>query len=135
MKERSSWLVPCNVKFYDVVAHFRNSDEVIWRQGRRFKPGDVAYLYISAPYSQILYKCEVIEAGIPRDSVPEEQRYAIRPGSKAVPLMRLKRVETFNEGSITLQDIVECGLGAVRTQILVPRRVQMIIDRVESSFR
>ena len=38
MKE--SWIIPCNVKVFDVVEHFKSSDTICWKRGAGEKNGD-----------------------------------------------------------------------------------------------
>lgn len=59
------WIVPANPKYYDIVGAFDASDEIEWKQGRGMKVGDIAFVYVAAPYSAILFKCEVTKTGIP----------------------------------------------------------------------
>jgi len=68
-KERESkeWIIPSNPKYYDVIAAFKASDVIDWKQGRGIMTGDTVFLYVGAPVSAILYKCRVIETDIPYD--------------------------------------------------------------------
>lgn len=54
------WIIPCNIKVYDVIEHFKSSKRIVWKNSFTIHPGDVAYLYLSAPFSEIRYKCLVI---------------------------------------------------------------------------
>ena len=38
------------------------SDE-LWNQGKNVKPGDTVYIYVTAPYSAILFGCSFLEGG------------------------------------------------------------------------
>ena len=60
-----AWIVPANPRFYDVEGAFAASDTVDWKQGSGIKEGDTVYLYVAAPVSAILYRCRVLETGIP----------------------------------------------------------------------
>ena len=59
------WLIPANPKYYDVVNAFNDTDTIIWKQSSNITIGDIVYLYVAAPISAILYKCEVLEVDIP----------------------------------------------------------------------
>lgn len=61
------WLVPANPKYHDIEHIFDESDISDWKQGAGIRTGDTVYLYVGAPISAILYKCEVLETDIPYD--------------------------------------------------------------------
>jgi hypothetical protein len=59
------WIIPANPKYYDIVHAFDDTDEITWKQGAGIKTGDTVFMYVGAPVSAILYKCEVTETDIP----------------------------------------------------------------------
>ena len=59
------WIIPANPKYYDIVHAFDDTDIIDWKQGAGIKKGDTVFLYVAAPVSAILYKCRVLETGIP----------------------------------------------------------------------
>ncbi len=59
------WLVPANPAFYDVEGVFDREKITSWKQSAHLKPGDIVYMYVAAPISAILYKCEVLKTDIP----------------------------------------------------------------------
>ncbi|MBR2729928.1 MAG: MmcQ/YjbR family DNA-binding protein [Lachnospiraceae bacterium] len=65
MRPPKEWIVPSNPKYYDIQAAFRDAKEIDWKQGKGIKAGDTVYMYLGAPVSAILYKCEVTKTNIP----------------------------------------------------------------------
>ena len=59
------WIVPANPKYFDIVHAFDSTDIINWKQGAGIKQGDTVFMYVGAPVSAILYKCKVVETGIP----------------------------------------------------------------------
>lgn len=59
------WIIPANPKYYDIVHAFDDTDIIDWKQGAGIKKGDTVFLYVAAPVSAILYKCRVLETGVP----------------------------------------------------------------------
>ena len=57
------WLIPANSKWFDVVHMFDEEPELEWNQGKNVKPGDTVYIYVTAPYSAILFGCSFLEGG------------------------------------------------------------------------
>ena len=65
LRPPKEWLVPANPKYYDIVGAFAVADEINWKQGAGIRKGDTVYLYVAAPVSAILYRCDVTETDIP----------------------------------------------------------------------
>ena len=98
LRPSKEWLVPSNPKYYDVVGAFEAADEIDWKQGRGIRTGDTVFMYVGAPYSAILYQCEVVQTDIPFDyhdrnvsmtalmRIRLQKRYA----SDVFPLQRLR---------------------------------------------
>ena len=59
------WIIPANPKYYDIEHAFDDTDEIQWKQGAGIKAGDTVYMYVAAPVSAVLYRCRVLETGIP----------------------------------------------------------------------
>lgn len=60
----SNWLIPANTKFYDVIGAF-NVTDTYWP----IQTEDKVFIYLTAPYKQIAYVCEVIETGLELNSI------------------------------------------------------------------
>lgn len=53
------WLYSANTKIYDVFRALES--ETCWPINTKVELGDIVFLYISAPYKQLGFKCEVVE--------------------------------------------------------------------------
>lgn len=62
---RQEWIVPVNPKYYDLQKAFSENEEIIWKQSSNISVGDVIFLYVTAPVSAVLYRCEATEVNIP----------------------------------------------------------------------
>lgn len=52
------WIIPCNVKDYDVIGAFNELSEIDWKQSRNMKSAmteDIVLIYLSRPYSCVKY--------------------------------------------------------------------------------
>lgn len=88
-KESWTWLVPCNLKSFDVPGCIKKYGEIYWMQFVNFQTGDTGYLYVAAPDSCIRYSFEVIGHDLPysptlnreiefntyRANIEEQKRY------------------------------------------------------------
>jgi len=61
----NEWIIPGNICDYDHVAAFKSQKVITWGlKLKNIKLGDVAYIYSSAPYSGVRYKCIVEKVNI-----------------------------------------------------------------------
>lgn len=88
-----TWVIPCNIKYFDVISHFKENKRVVWKNSFSIHKGDIVYLYLSSPYGEIRYKCIVIN-----DSVDEE---VLKTNSYAIPIK--KPIVTFPKKRSTLK--------------------------------
>ncbi len=65
LRPPKEWIVPANPKYYDIEHAFDHAEEIDWKQGKGIKKGDTVFLYVAAPVSAVLYRCEVMKTDIP----------------------------------------------------------------------
>ncbi len=111
------WLIPANPKYYDIVHAFDDASEIRWKQGAAVKTGDTGYLYVGAPVSAILYRCEVTETNIPYEY--RDENLTIKA------LMSIKLVKRYPPERYTFDVLKrDYGIYAVRGPRGVPNRLK-----------
>lgn len=100
------WLIPANPKYYDVVNAFNETDTIIWKQSSNIAIGDIVYLYVAAPISAILYKCEVLEVDIP-------YKYSDKNVSMK-KVMKIKLLKRYAKDKFTFEKLNKYGIKAIR---------------------
>lgn len=130
-----NWIIPCNVKFFNIVERFNNVNNVIWKRDSSLKTDDIVYLYLGAPYSQIKYKCIVVKDSID-EKLLEENKYAIRAGDskKFNPkrYMMIEIIKEYADNEFPYKILKEHGLGQVQKQARTDRKLQSFIDSVDN---
>lgn len=116
------WIIPANPRVYDVISHFENSDIIDWKQMADIRVGDIAYLYLGAPYSSILYQCEVIEVNIP---------YSYNEGNKRT--MKLKLLKKYNQEQYTFSFLDQHGLKSVRSIRRIPSLLSRELNKTKQN--
>ena len=106
--QKEHWIIPANPEFFNVIDYFSSSDEVIWKQSARLSTGDIAYIYVTSPLSEIRFICEVLETDIPYEY--QDQNLKMK---KAVKLKVLKEIP---QGLCPIRKMRELGVKAVRGQ-------------------
>lgn len=56
----SSWLIPSNPKYFDIVGALEQNPIITWRRHASIYPDHDVYLYVGKPYSAILYRFRVL---------------------------------------------------------------------------
>lgn len=122
----SSWLIPANPKYYDVISSFEKKDTMLWKQPKGIKEKDKIYLYLGLPYSAILYQCEIVELDIPYQY--QDENLAI---SKA---MKIKLVKCYGKEEYTFEKLKEYGVRAIRGPRHMPESLEKEMNENSTAF-
>ncbi len=115
------WLVPANPKYYDIERAFEENGEIEWKQGRGIKTGDTVYMYVGAPVSAVLFKCEVTQTGIPFEYSGADVNITA--------LMKIRLLARYPRGGFTFKRLgEEFGVFTVRGPRGVPRRLSAALE-------
>lgn len=118
MRNNTTWVIPCNDKYYDHKGAFETLDYIDWRQTTNVEVGDEVYIYVGRPYGAILYRCDVIKADLVGDEVDfSDNSYKLEeddPSQEAGRYMRLVLKETYPADKYKRPDLLEHGLKTVQ---------------------
>ena len=103
---KGEWIIPANPKYYDIINAFNETDTIIWKQSNNIWINDIVYLYVAAPISAILYKCEVLEVDIP-------YKYSGKNVSMK-KVMKIKLLKKYEKDKFTFERLNEYGIKAIR---------------------
>jgi len=108
-----SYIVPSNINMFDVVSYVEKNKTFVWyKQPKEMKVGDLVYIYVGAPYSQILYKCEVTKVNL--------KIYSERD-------MELRLIKKYNNNEYTYNFLKEHGCSFIRTPRSIPESVAKLL--------
>ena len=112
----SHWLIPANTKFYEVFSAFREK-ETYWPMSAKISPGDTVYIYLTAPYKQIGFICDVLDANYNMDEIIDHirpfEKVNNRKGESSKPFMRLRANQTITideHCALSLKNLKQNGL-------------------------
>jgi len=109
------WIIPCNPKYYDIIAAFDNLDVIEWSQSTNTTVGDTVYIYVGEKYKSIMFKCEVVASdqhgNRSTDDYPYYKDLTKDPDAR---YMKLKLVEKYPVGQYPLRELKENGLTSVQ---------------------
>ena len=114
------WLMPANVYQYDVPAALERDPVILWKHGTRVQPGDLVYLYFSAPVSAIRYRFRVVESGI-------DYRFSdVRLNERGEKAMRMELLQEFDP-PFPLPEMRRYGVGPVRGPRYMPEELEQAV--------
>lgn len=130
------WIIPCNVKRFDIIEHFKNNETVVWKNSFTIHKGDIAYIYLGSPFGEIRYRCSVISDTVDEQTL-QENRYAIQEKnsnnyfSKKIKYIQLKLDYEYPAGFFPLAKLKENGLGQVQIQARPDRNLKRYLEDME----
>ena len=114
------WIIPANLKYYDIDAEFANNKIIKWTQKASMKQGDYLTIYITAPTRALRYFCRILEVDIENDG------YRNQKGIRK--LMRIELLKTFDDKEFDISILKSHGV----TNIRGPRRMtKELIDVIK----
>ena len=127
------WIIPCSPQIYDAEGAFNEYGEVVWHQDCNIKPGDIVYIYVTAPIKEIRCKCTVSDTDIPVD-IGTDEGYTLDDAFCSRSHRRymcLQLVKTYNNPFLGFQFLLYHGLnGTVRGQRRIPSNLQKYIAEI-----
>lgn len=122
------WIVPFNVKKFDLITHFSTNETVFIKRNRAISNSDEVYIYLSTPFSEVRYKCIVIKTGIKAEVIPPEYKVSrLEDGF----FVEIKLLGTFPEKLITGQKLKQLGLGQFINQQSVYGQIEQYLIKCE----
>lgn len=117
--EPLEFFVPANPKYYDIEDAFAHQEEIYWKQSAKFEPGDIAYMYVGAPVSAILYRCVVTETFC--------GQYTNHKG-KVCNMMKIRKLEEYDRTWFPWSAIKETGLGTAQGTKYINPKLKALIE-------
>ena len=115
----SCWLLPANTKFYDVFAAFELT-ETYWPMNAKMSTGDTIYVYLTAPYKQVGFRCEVLGTGYDferiRDQIAPFIKGEVGNDAHKKPFMKLgstNKILLDGDSALSLGKLRENGLNGM----------------------
>lgn len=135
----TEWFMPCNVNHYDTFGAFSELKRINWRQTTNVEAGDIAYIYLTSPYSSIRFKCRVDKVNLSEEeAVIDDAKFDLSnnqtenwSGSR---YMELELLEDYTSPFLTLDWLYSNGLPHVRSTQRVSRQLSAYLTRITSQL-
>lgn len=133
----SSWLLPCNAKFYDIEGVYKNLESVDWKQSvTKVEVGDIAYIYVSAPVGGIAYKC-VVEAINKPTATIDDLKFRIDSTNYGNygRYMQLKFIASYDTPKLSFEVLSQNGLkGRVMCQRCMDEELENYVENTIKGY-
>ena len=112
-----TWIVPSNPHRFRLIDFLKDHDSVFWVQHVNFEPGDILYIYSSAPYSRIMFEMEVESVNLPYGDYIEDADYWVdlqdfESGRRNNRYAQFRLIRRFKSVSLNLDSLMARGLKA-----------------------
>ena len=112
----NEWVVPVNMDYFDVEDYYDNSSNPVIKMSTSMNIGDIVYVYLSKPYSCILYKTIIRETDVYHEY---DGRFSY-----------VDIVKKYNREDITFNKMKELGVGAVRGARRITKELSNYINKL-----
>lgn len=113
------WIRAANVEKYDVIGAFKKYSYIDWtKSGFSIKVNDVVYIYVSAPYSRIMYKTICVKDNVIGGEIFDDIEFWSNPKEfdRTKEHVRLEIVSEISSERLSLKTLNELKLIKARIQ-------------------
>ena len=114
----NEWVVPVNVKWFDVEDYYDNRKNPNIKMSSSMNIGDTVYIYLSSPYSCILYKSVITKTHVD-DEFDDNGIFA-----------NVDIIKKYNRNDITFDKMKALGVGAVRGARRITKELSNYINNL-----
>ena len=120
------WIIPWNIKYYDVEGAFNKLQRIDWKQSNKsINEGDEVYIFVGKPIMAIRYRCKVNKVNLKKIEI-DDSAYVLN-GQVYIDYgnhMELELIEKYDDEKYSLTVLRNKGL---KGNIQGPRRVNGIL--------
>jgi 5-methylcytosine-specific restriction protein A len=112
-----NWIISANSNVYDHSSSFEHNNFIDWRQGnRKFRIGDIVYIYCTKPLQMIQYKCLVEKIDLDFSEIKDDKEYWLDQKKYLKSLegkfIRLRLIEQVSNDKMRLDNLKKNGLNS-----------------------
>ena len=122
----AQWIIPCNIKYYDVVGAFNKLKKLDWKQSNKsIQVGDEVFIYVGNPVKAVKYKCRVNKVNLTCIEI-DDSEFVLNgdPYEQYGNHMELELIEEYEDTQYSLEVLRSKGL---KGNIQGPRHANGII--------
>lgn len=132
----NKWIIPSNLKRYDVISAFSKLNEIDWSQKiGNVKLGDLIYIYVGEPIGGIKYCCEVTAVNLApeKEEIIDDHAFIIDvdlSAKRAEKYMRLRKIYEYENNELPMSLLHEYGVnGSIQGARMVPNELEEYLNK------
>ncbi len=128
----TEWFISGNPKLFNLIDAFHELGKVDWKQSANIKVGDTVYIYVSANYQRIMFKCKVNRVDLPNLEI-DDSAYYVAEGDigEFGRYMELEPIDEFDTDLFSLNELKRFGFTSPQGPRRVVDAVKKYIDVVQ----
>lgn len=126
------WIIPTNPKYFDVEKHLEKSSELVIKKTKMINIGDIAYIYVASPVSQIKYKGIVANCDCDEEILSKHSYARTIQNNGPTKYFLVKIEKTFDDNTYKYSDLKEHGIGQVQNVARASRQIKEYFKQVEN---
>lgn len=130
------WTLICNNGKFDLINYFKSNKRIVWRQNKNVAIGDMAFFYLSSPYSCIKFSCRVLETNIREkerilpfylDNYPESEN---NKEETIYNYMELELVSEYDDELMSREKLLKHGMRSFQKSCKAPESLSAFFSSV-----
>ena len=109
----SAWIIPANLKYYDVITPFRTMGYEYWPRIQGIDLNENVYIYITKPVGALLFK-----------TVVEDISLHVLPDGSTYDSMKLRLVHEFSKEEYSMEILEAYGVRSIRSARHIPAALE-----------
>ena len=129
------WIIPCNLKYYDVFASFEVNKIIDWKQSNpNISVGDDVFIYVGAPVQSIMFRCKVLKSNMPKREIDDSkfERQAEKYENHSLH-MRIQLITQYDSDILSYSTIQSYGeKGRIMCQRRMGENLRSYVDEIKN---
>ena len=129
-----TWVIPINLKYFDIYEHLQKTNEIAIKRLRNPIEGDIVYVYIASPESEIRFKGKVIKEKCNEDDLKKHTYITNMINYKEYNYFLIRIDKEYPKGLFQYKDLRSNDIGQVQALARASRKLKEYIELKEKEL-
>lgn len=119
------WFISGNPDRFNVIDAFHDLGKIDWKQSTKVEVGDVVYIYLSAKFQCIKFKCKVNKVNLENPEISDDEyNISLESNGTYGRYMELEPIEEFDTELFSRVKLEQYGFSSPQGPVRVPEKVK-----------
>lgn len=130
----SKWCICCNSSIFNISGAVKDKKDIFLKRNAGIIQGDIIYIYVSRPYSKIMYKAIAENTDCSKENMKFLSDYLSVPFEelKDGDYLRLKLLGEFTGDETSYRAVLGNGLSTIQGPSRVKKQLEDYLDLIEN---